>query len=312
MLRTLIASALVPAVLVPLALACQDEAPAAPPAKVKVLMLDGQNNHDWKKTTLATKATLLATGRFEVDVATTPVDRKASEEWAAWRPSFADYDVVFSNYNDGGRCLWSEQTKQALVDFVSGGGGLVVVHAADNSSGDWPEYNRMIAVGGWGGRTPKHGSHLRRVDGRWTAVPAPTEPSGMHGRQHAFVVESAGVPHPVMEGLPERWLHAKDELYDCLRGPCEEVTVLASAYSPRTDRHEPMIMTIAYGEGRVLHTPMGHVGSFEPVHCVGFQTIAARGTEWAATGAVTIPVPEGFPTADATSVVAPDQVSWTR
>ena len=138
MLRTLIASALVPAVLVPLALACQDEAPAAPPAKVKVLMLDGQNNHDWKKTTLATKATLLATGRFEVDVATTPVDRKASEEWAAWRPSFADYDVVFSNYNDGGRCLWSEQTKQALVDFVSGGGGLVVVHAADNSSGDWP------------------------------------------------------------------------------------------------------------------------------------------------------------------------------
>ena len=71
-------------------------------------------------------------------------------------------------------------------------------------------------------------------------------------------------------------------------------------------------MTIAYGEGRVFHTPMGHVGGFEPVHCVGFQTIAARGTEWAATGAVTIAIPEAFPTVDAASVVEPGKVKWTR
>ena len=131
MLRATAICALAALVLVPLALACQDDgAAAAPPAKVKVLILDGQNNHDWKKTTMETKATLLACGRFEVDVASTPADRGAAEEWAAWKPAFSDYDVVFSNYNDGGRCLWSEETKQALVDFVKGGGGLVIVHAA--------------------------------------------------------------------------------------------------------------------------------------------------------------------------------------
>ncbi len=280
------------------------------PEKIRVLIIDGQNNHDWKKTTEATKATLLACGRFDVEVATSPADRGAAEEWAAWSPEFSEYDVVFSNYNDGGKCLWSDGTKQALVEFVRGGGGLVIVHAADNSSGDWPEYNRMIAVGGWGGRSPASGGHLRRVEGEWTTDPAPDGRSGSHGPQHAFVVENTEVSHPVTDGLPAKWLHAKDELYDSLRGPCEEVTVLASAYCERTKRHEPMIMVIDYGKGRVFHTPMGHVGGTDPVHCVGFQTVIVRGTEWAATGAVTMPVPKGFPTDDAVSVVAPGKVRW--
>lgn len=280
------------------------------PELVRVLILDGQNNHDWRKTTEATRATLLACGRFEVDVATSPADKGAAEEWAAWAPAFDEYDVVFSNFNDGGRCLWSEATKSALVEFVQTGGGLVVVHAADNSSGDWPEYNRMIGVGGWGGRTPAHGSHLRRVDGDWTTDPAPNQGSGSHGPQHAFLIEATGVEHPILEGVPARWMHARDELYDSLRGPCENVTVLASAHSAKTDRHEPMILTIDYGEGRVFHTPMGHVGGLDPVHCVGFQTVVARGTEWAATGEVTLPVPQAFPSEDAVSVVPPDQVVW--
>ena len=71
-------------------------------------------------------------------------------------------------------------------------------------------------------------------------------------------------------------------------------------------------MTIAYGEGRVFHTPMGHVGSFVPVHCVGFQTIVARGTEWAATGAVTIPIPEGFPSPEEISVIPPEEGVWKK
>jgi type 1 glutamine amidotransferase len=291
--------------LAPLLVDRQDE-----PEKLRVLIIDGQNNHDWRETTKATQATLLASGRFAVDVASSPADREARDEWAAWLPEFARYDVVFSNYNDGGTCLWSAAAKKALAEFVHEGGGLVVVHAANNSSGDWPEYNRMIGVGGWGGRSAASGKHLRRVDGKWTTDPAPDEGSGSHGPQHEFTVERSAIEHPITRGLPARWLHAKDELYDSLRGPCQEVTVLASAYSERTQRHEPMIMTIGYGEGRVFHTPMGHVGGTAPVHCVGFQTVIARGTEWAATGVVTIPVPQDFPTAEAVSVVAPKDVRW--
>lgn len=295
-------------VLVLVCVACQK---TLPPPLVRVLIIDGQNNHNWKLTTEATKGTLLACGRFEVTVATSPPDRDAAEAWAAWAPDFAAYDVVFSNYNDGGKSLWSEQTQQALASFVHAGGGLVVVHAADNSSSDWPEFNRMIAVGGWGGRTPADGSHLRRTDGKWAADPAPDGASGSHGAQLAFVVESTGLAHPITDGMPTQWMHAKDELYDSLRGPCEEVQVLASAYCPRTERHEPVVMTIAYGEGRVFHTPMGHVGGTDPVHCVGFQTLIARGTEWAATGKVSVPVPAGFPSATEVSVLPPAQVVWS-
>lgn len=284
--------------------------PQDAPAPLRVLILDGQNNHDWRRTTAATRATLEACGRFEVDVSTSPSDRGDAAAWAAWSPPFAEYDVVLSNYNDGGECLWSEETKRALVEFVRGGGGLVIVHAANNSSADWPEYNRMIGVGGWGGRTPEHGYHLRRVDGEWTTDPAPDGRSGSHGAQLEFLVEHTDVDHPVLAGLPSKWMHAKDELYDSLRGPCEEVTVLASAHCPRTDRHEPVILTIGYGEGRVFHTPLGHVGGLEPVHCVGFQAILARGTEWAATGAVAIPVPDGFPSEEEVSVIPPDEVRW--
>ena len=57
----------------------QDE---SPPDKIRVLIIDGQNNHNWKETTRATRETLIACGRFEVDVATSPANRGAEDEWA--------------------------------------------------------------------------------------------------------------------------------------------------------------------------------------------------------------------------------------
>jgi type 1 glutamine amidotransferase len=80
--------------------------------------------------------------------------------------------------------------------------------------------------------------------------------------------------------------------------------ILATAFSSKanggTDRHEPMIMTIDYGKGRVFHTPMGHADY--SMECVGYITVFLRGTDWATTGSVSdSSIPKDFPTADKSS-----------
>lgn len=257
--------------------------------KLSILLIDGQNNHNWRATSPVIKAGLEETGRYKVDVSTSP---QKGENWDSWNPDFSKYDAVLSNYNGK---LWPEKMQRNLEKYVEEGGGFVVVHAANNAFTNWKEYNRMIAVGGWGGRNEKHGPYIRWKFGKFILDHAKGR-GGSHGPQHEFVVNTRNTEHPITKGLPANWLHCKDELYDSLRGPAENVTVLATAYSPKSKEHEPILMTIDYGKGRVFHTPMGH-GDYS-MKCVGFLTYLDRGTEWAATGKVTTKAPENFPSED--------------
>ena len=65
--------------------------------------------------------------------------------------------MVVSNYN-GKR--WPAETESDFAAYVTGGGGFVAVHAANNAFPDWPEFNRMIGLGGWEGRNEKWGPYL--------------------------------------------------------------------------------------------------------------------------------------------------------
>jgi type 1 glutamine amidotransferase len=274
-------------------------APATKAQPLKALILDGENpSHDWQTTTPLLKKILEASGRFAADVATFP--KAGSEEASKFRPEFKNYDVIVSNYNS--QTMPNEELKRDLLDYVRGGGGFVSVHAANNSFAAWPEYNEMVGLGGWFGRNEKWGPYVYLKDDKLVRDETPGI-GGHHGPQHEYVLRTRDAEHPIMQGLPDRWLHAKDELYDSMRGPGKNMTILATAYSDAkndgTGRDEPMLLVLRCGDGRVFHTMLGHADY--SMKCVGFITTLLRGTEWAATGAVTIPVPTDFPTADKAS-----------
>ena len=265
---------------------------------IKALIVDGQNNHNWKGTTPVLKRLLEETGLFEVDVATSP---SKGQPMDTFRPIFPKYDVIVANYTGD---EWPKQTQDSLVKYMENGGGLVIFHAADNAFPKWKEWNEMIALGGWGGRNEKSGPMVRYRDGKVVFDNSPGR-GGTHGPQHEFQVVIRDRLHAITAGLPEKWMHAKDELYSKLRGPAKNMKILATAYADPTKKgtgeHEPVLFTIKYGKGRVFHTVLGH--GPEQLRSVGFIVTFLRGTEWAATGRVTqVEVPADFPTADKVSL----------
>lgn len=259
---------------------------------LRALIVDGQNNHGvWPQTTQMMKQFLEESGRFTVEVATAAP--KGTDP--NFHPEFSRFAVVISNFGHGA-APWPAETQKAFEDYVRGGGGFVVIHAANNSFPEWTAYNQMIGLGGWGGRTEKDGPYIyMNAQGDLIRDSSPGR-GGNHGEQHEYRLVVRDSEHPITKEMPKEWMHAKDELYDMLRGPARAMQVLATAESPVTGRHEPMIFTVRYGTGRVFHTPMGHAEYSQA--CVGFITTLQRGAEWAATGEVTLPIPKDFPTAD--------------
>jgi len=307
--------------------------------KLRALIVDGQNNHYiWPKTTQIMKSYLEQTNLFDVDVYRTdtiwlgvkynktrpgtlekyiyefPLDSSTNMisgepvKTSNFNIDFNKYDLIVSNLG-AMAADWPDNTRRKFEKYMNEGGGLVVVHAANNAWGNWDEYNKMIGLGAWGGRDSISGPYVFYNKNSEIQIDYSEGIAGSHGLEHEFMISSREQEHPIMKGLPLNWLHAKDELYDRMRGPFENATILATAYSdieknsppwePETKGtgwNVPMLIAINYGNGRIFHTTLGHFDY--SMECVGFMTTFQRGSEWVATGKVTQDIPDDFPSKD--------------
>ena len=224
---------------------------------LRVLILSGQNNHNWRETTPKLKSILESGGRFSVDFTEHPERCDAA--------TFKKYDVLLSNWNTFGKPAvtnWPAATRAAFLDFVRSGKGFVSVHAGSSSFYNWPEYQQLVG-GSWKlGQTG-------------------------HGPRHEFTVKLAAGNYPITRGLTN--FVTTDELWH--RTALQtNIEVLATAYSAPewkgTGQDEPIAFRAAFGQGRCFNLLLGH--DAKAMDAAGFQQLLRRGTEWAATGKVLV------------------------
>ena len=264
------------------------------PEKMKALIIAGQDGSHWSEGAASCMQAILdGSGLFEAEILITPT---WGEDISALNPSFKDYSVVVIDY---GGVEWAEPVKKAFEQYVGEGGGVVFLHSSVIPMENWGEYNKMTALGAWNGRDEKWGPYVYIKDGKTVYDYSPGW-AGHHGLQHKAVIDNIATEHPIMKGLPESWLHFKDEIYTKMRGPAQNMEILATTFDD--GRGEPMMWTVRYGGGRVFVDLLGHCGS-DPnmtysMTCAGFQITFIRGCEWAASGNVTYNLVGDFPLKD--------------
>lgn len=173
---------------------------AAP--SIHVMILDRESAgayHNWKATTPMIQKDLEEVGLFDIDVVTAP---PSGWEFTTFKPEWSKSKVIVLNYHAHGN-RWPAELKASFETYVKDGGGLVVVHAADNAFTAWDANNEMIGVGGWRDRDERARRHWYWAGGKLVSDDKPGM-AGHHGlRRRPFKMTAQNTEHPIMKGLPK-------------------------------------------------------------------------------------------------------------
>jgi hypothetical protein len=252
---------------------------------LSALIITGHTDihHDWRTVTPLLADLLGQTGLFDVRI---------TEEFRGAGPETLEpYDLVVLNYfgrfEPWGRAperRWGSRAEQALYDYVAAGGGVVVYHASLQMGDGWADdFERMA------------GGVMRQHCSRRAPIPD-------------FRLRVVGTEHPITADMPEYLPHYDDDLYVNLQwAPDADVEVLVTGWDnplrytqvaeewdalPGMGAEHALAWTNRYGQGRVFATGLGH--GPEAISHPSFRGLFARGAEWAATGSVSLALPEGF------------------
>jgi len=269
--------------------------------RIKVLIIDGYSNHDWRYTTEVIKTMLVNSGFCEVDISTAPTNN--SPDYNSWNPDFSKYDVVVQNVNSlGNGNSWPKQVQTKFENYMKNGGGMYVFHSANNSFPEWVEYNKMIGLG-W--RNANQGVAIEIKDNKMVKIPSSEGENTSHGPRVDLVVNVLK-SHPINNRFPAKWKTPDIELYTYARGPAVNIEILSYTLDTKTNKNWPVDWVVNYGKGRVYNSTFGHLWNdlrMPPsVQCVGFQTTFLRAIQWVAGKKVTVEVPKNFPSENEVSL----------
>ena len=171
------------------------------------------------------------------------IDRHKDTAWTR------EFDVVLYNmsFSYVVDVAWIERLAQAHRDS---GVGAVILHGAVHSY-------RRSTTRAWG-----------ELMGAF---------SMRHDSQRPLTVQTVAPAHPIMRGVPEKWVTTPEELYE-LERVWPTMTPLAQAYSQESSKTFPLIWTNTYGKARVFVTSLGHNTAMmeDPV----YLALVTRGLLW--------------------------------
>lgn len=212
------------------------------PEKIRVLMVGGGSSHDFDRWYKGADKETLESNEFATVTYTNNTDSIAHY--------LPETDVLYLTNNQP---ISNSTDRQAIIDFVEAGNGLVLGHAAlwYNWS-DWPEYNQQLVGGGSRG----------------------------HDAYGNFKVSIIEPNHPITENV-EKEFNLEDELYyfkPDSNGP--GIEVLATASAPGSNDTFPSVFVVDHPKGKIAGIALGH--DDESHGLAAYQTILRNAVKWAA------------------------------
>ncbi|MBD2755142.1 ThuA domain-containing protein [Spirosoma validum] len=209
---------------------------------IRVLMVGGGTSHNfgmWYKN---------------VDGQTLSRDGFATVNYVGDPDSIMTYlpqaDVLYLSNN---RPITNPAARQAIMEFVNAGKGLLIAHAAMwYNWKDWPEYNQQIVSGGSRG----------------------------HDKYGTFDVTVNETNHPVTKDVEPKFT-LKDERYYYIpdsSGP--GVEVLASSSVTGSDKIFPSVFIVKNPKARIVGLALGH--DAESHNIANYQNLLRNSVKWVA------------------------------